>query len=520
MKLAEVVDLEWQLWRDEEAARAGDWEALMARDRALGEEILRELGVDSSEAQARVAADRRFRQQLCVRWRDRVRRIEPDLPGERVEKGYRLVRWLAVLLGLLLGVGAASAALAYDGRQPVNVFGFVAVFFVLQILLLVLLLWFLLRSGRGGHGQLGLVHALLARVIRARFVDRLLGERTGQLTAVLGVLRSRQSLYGQLERWMLLGTTQAFGVAFNLAALGTCLWLIAFTDLAFCWSTTLELEPRTVHGWMTALAFPWAWTGEAVPSLEVVQASQWVRIRQSFAGELSLQQATLLSGQWWSFLVAGLVCWGLLPRVAALALAAWRQRRTLRAAALDHVELQHLYERLLPPQWSGPRPQEVGAEAGGAAAAASGRDGALPRPTLPAAGPCWVVCWGRLAQRAAAVADVVQARFRCAPAGTVAAGGAELAGDRAAREALAAATPPPALVVVALEAGLQPVKEVFTFLAELRAALEPRTHVVVVLVEERADGTLADGDPDELAQWRQRVEGQGDPYLRLEATQR
>jgi hypothetical protein len=335
VRLAEIVDLEWQLWRDEETVRAGDFEPLLARDRAIGAASLAEmLGRDgAADAHARVAADPRFRRELCRRWRERVRRQAPELPGERVEKGYRVVRWLVVLVGLLAGVGAASAALAYDGGQPVNVFGFVAVFFALQIALLAALLWVLLRSGHAGGGErLGVVHALLARLMRARFVDRLLGERGGQLAETLAVLRSRGSLYGRLERWMLLATTQAFGVAFNLAALCTCLWLIAFTDLAFCWSTTLDLGPRTVHGWMRALALPWAWTGEAVPSLDVVQASQWVRMRQAFAGGLDLAQATALSSKWWSFLVAGLVSWGLVPRLAVLAFATWRQRRALRAA--------------------------------------------------------------------------------------------------------------------------------------------------------------------------------------------
>src|SRR5204863_307845 len=73
-------------------------------------------------------------------------------------------------------------------------------------------------------------------------------ERVAAFRALWHRLRSRRSLYHHLEPWLLLGLTQAFGVAFNLGALFGCLRLIVFSDIAFSWSTTLlQLDPAHFH---------------------------------------------------------------------------------------------------------------------------------------------------------------------------------------------------------------------------------------------------------------------------------
>ena len=74
MRVADLIDLEWQLHQDEESARAGRYEEVLRRDRALGIELLGELGVDPQEARPRLASERSFREDLDLAWLERVAR--------------------------------------------------------------------------------------------------------------------------------------------------------------------------------------------------------------------------------------------------------------------------------------------------------------------------------------------------------------------------------------------------------------------------------------------------------------
>ncbi len=506
MKLAQLVDLEWQARRDESAVRAGDWQQLRERDRTVAARLLPELGLPAEGLRARLAAEPALRRQVATGWLRHVAALSGGGPGKRLARGHRLLGWLLWALALLLGAGAARMTLHYDGRQPVNVFYFLLVFAFLQILLLLVLLVAVLRAGRQGPADRG-ARGLLANLARSALVDRLLGARAGA-PRELADLHEAESLR-TVERWLLLATTQRFGVWFNLSALATCLYLVVFTDLAFGWSTTLQPEPVTVHRAMEWLALPWAWFApQWVPTLEVVRESQWIRMQNGFAGALDLPQALTLAGQWWSFLVASLVCWGLLPRALALGFAHLRLRAALHGLPLDQACWQELFDRLVEPDtgWRNADPAQVGQ----LPAPATTRSGAAPLDgTLRA----HLVGWGSLAPHGERLAELLRARFGSPPLAIHRAGTADLQDDQRAREALQAARP--TQVVLLMAAGQQPTREVLGFLDGLRSALGPRTHLVLGLVDPRASGGFADADPDELQQWRAVLDRRADPYLRI-----
>jgi hypothetical protein len=499
-----LVDLEWQLLRDEAAAGTAP------RDDAIGAELRRSLGVDAATARQRLADDPAFRREVATRWLARAAPDAATRPGQRLERGQRVVAWLAGVLAILLGIGSAKAVLAYDGTRPVNVFWFIGVFFAAEILLLALLVWVILRGRRpGDEGPRGMVQAAIARLCRARFVGRLLGTPVEDLQQVVATLRQHGTLYADLERWSLFTATQWLAVLFNASALATCLLLIAFTDIAFGWSTTLDLDAAQVHRWMRILAAPWAWLDVAVPNLDVVQASRYDRMQGTFAGGQALPDAVRLAAHWWSFLCAGLLCWGLAPRVLAWGLGKLRARRLLHRAPLDHARFQRLYERLFPigSGWSGPAPDAVGALPDGPAAP-------VDHAPIRAGGRVAVVAWGRLGAARDELARLVTGRFAASPAGSFAAGGRDLADDDAVAKALERDRP--GVVAVVFEAGVQPTREIEGFLADLRRRLGPRAQLVVGLVVADADGRFVDADPGELTLWSQHLDRHGDAYLRVE----
>ena len=241
--LASVIDLAARL--DDDASI--DPERLRLRDRDLGAQLGERVGQGSQ----RIAA-----------WLGQLGSGEGPSPGERAVRAQRAVRAGLALLGAATGAATAAAVYAYDGSQPVNVVQVLAVFVALQMLLL-------LASGilalpdawRRSVPALAAIQDLLALASPGRWqpaLRRLLPQAEREsLDRAIGLAQRHQRLYGDVQKWTLLLGSQWFALAFNLAAIAAVAGLVTFSDLAFGWSTTLEIDDAAVHGVTRALALPW-----------------------------------------------------------------------------------------------------------------------------------------------------------------------------------------------------------------------------------------------------------------------
>jgi hypothetical protein len=529
LKLSELINLEVQFLRDEQtlaaaAAGAPDAKGLAAdlarRDRAIGHHVTVAIGLAERDAAQRLARDRGLRHAVCQQWLAHLpKATRQALPGERIERGYRLVGWLLFALFSCMGIGTAAAALLSSGAQPVNVLVFVVVFFLLQILLLAMYpVLQLIRRVRGGS-LLPWLQGVVVHLSRMRWIDRLTrgtGSTEGDdLEAIFNQLRLRQTIYGGVQQWLLFTFVQRMATGFNLAALVTSLYMVTFHDLAFGWSTTLDIKPAGLADLLAAIATPWSWVGDfAAPSISAIEVSRFVPAE---GGYLPLPDgmadgvATELRRTWWPFLVAGLITWGLLPRVLAYTFGAYQVARTSRRLPLNHTSAQHLYERMFPAvaDWRGPAPESV---RGGRPRAAHE---VAPRPLAEAAaGPCFVVCWGTLFDQAEAVGRHMERRFGHRIRGALGAGLADLQGDEDTRGRLR--RDKVGRVIIALPEGQQPTKELMRFLKDLRQQLGKESELVIGLLAQSSAG-FRDVDPGELDLWRERLLAEADPYLSLQS---
>lgn len=498
MDLAQLVDFEVQLHRDEESLRRGDDRDVRLRDAAAGAAALAALGREADDVAAALHRDRALRARLAEAWLAHVR------PGGGGARSLHIAGVLVTIAALLIGCGAASGALHYDGKQPVNVFVFLGVLVVPQIVLLGLLLWAVVKGSRG------LLGAAVAALARSRWLR-------GSAAGALGTVSARLDLHADAERWHTFALAQRAAVAFNLGALATCLALVAFTDLAFGWSTTLQLGAAEVHAACRTIAAPWAWLlHDAVPRAELVRTSQWIRMPGAFVGGKSITDAVNSSGAWWSFLVAALVGWGLCPRLVAWAFGAWRARAALSRVPFDDHRSRQLFARMLPATagWQGPAAGSVGTAPG-----LAGSRSAPAAATAMGRGATWLLCWGRTIAARDRLAEQVGRATGQPPLGVLAVGGARPEADDEAAETLAAAGAQRVLLALAL--GSQPTKEVLDLLRTLRRRLGARAHLAVALVPDASAGTGSGAAIEEIRGWRTSLDRLADPYLgleRLEAT--
>lgn len=480
--LGRVVDLASQL----EADARVDPETLRRRDRTLGRELAGRL----DDATERVEA-----------WLDRRSAGSDASLGEQALRAQRVVRLLLALLGLALGAGASLALFAYDGSHPVNVLRVVGFFVALQLVLVALTLVLLLPDAwRRRLPGLAALQDVLALASPGRWqpaLRRLLpAAQRAALDRAGGLVLRHQRLYGPAQKWLWLSASQLFAVCFHASALAAAAALVALSDLAFGWSTTLDIDAGWIQRGAALLAAPWAWAlPEAVPDLELVQATRY------FRGEGGIAVDPVRSAQWWRFLLACMASYALAPRLVLLGVAALRQRAALRRVFAELPGAAELRERL-DTRWV-----STAADAPEGPAPSGGPRAPAPRVPVPAR--VRAVRWSGVPvadERVAEIASGLGAELAGLHEGGAGSGvsDAELAAE------LARAGDAPLVLVKAWE---PPLLELLDWLAELRQALGAATPILVLPLGADAQGRLAPARGPDARIWARRLDASGDPRL-------
>lgn len=487
LDLTQLIDLEVQLHLDRDA----DPTELLARDRGI-------LGADGDRAGV-----------LALWVQERRDEYPAASPGVRFGRAARLARALFAIVGFGSGWGVAAALMHYDGTRPVNVLGWLAVAVFLQVLAVGGSVLGLVLLGVSGKRRipvplLGDVRALargITRVFHDRVARHLEGDRADRLRDAMARLRSRSALYRAQESIVAFETVQWLGLAFNLGLLAGAFQLVALSDLAFAWSTTLNVGADALHGLVSALAAPWGWAfPQAVPSAELVEATRFTR----FEGAFSAQSGPAISADWWYFLLASTVFYGVLPRGLLLVAGRLALRRSLRRAPLDTPEIDRLVNRLATPTVNvEPREPDDG----------SGR---LPdAPDLPSLAPVArrgdVVRWGSFPGDDEALIGALARDLAIEGAGFHHAGGRDYREDRGTVERLAEQGAD--RVAVLVEAFDEPDRALRRFLSDLREALPDRVPIIVGVFEMiDQDGVVAPSR-DDLKRWTSMVRAEGDAFV-------
>lgn len=415
-----------------------------------------------------------------------------DTQARQARSALSVAGLIVFVLGLLSGAVVAAGVFYYDGRSPVNIVAALGVFVVLQGLLLLLAVVAALPNGVVGRlpGVSGVQEALrLASPGRLAFVGaRLLPQDMREaLSAALGRSGAHQRVYGRVQLWAILRWSQLYAVAVNLAAAGVFLYLVVVSDLAFSWSTTLDIAPKQFHTITHGLAAPWFWLDTALPSEQLVQRSFHYRGTE-FDRELSKS--------WWPFILTAMLVYGLLPRIISAAVASVRLQRATRHALVampGAVELLRRVERA----------------DGNAASEPPTHDSTPTAATMGALGDRpMVIDWSGAAGSVARAVELIGAEpSHFEPAG----GSRTVEEDRRAIEAVGrSATADGVAVLVKLWE--PPVIETMSFLRELRSALGDGLAVRVLPVATDTSGRVISDDPVLVEQWRARVAGLGDPW--------
>ena len=422
---------------------------------------------------------------------------------ERVATALAILRWLLAAVGFLLGWAAAAALLSievHEGRINIVLFLALLVWLPLALVVVGVAGWILsLRSGRSA------AHPSITDWLRSRGFGRLVMRFApptvrSDLNVLFGRWKTHGNLYGRVQRAQLLVWSQILGLGFGFGSLVATLVFVVFTDLAFGWSTTLDVDPARIHRALEAMARPWAWLWpEADPSLELVESTRFFRVASADAIHFV---DPILYGGWWPFLVMAIVFYAILPRLLFLiGLDRVLSREGARAIART-PGVDRLLDRLETPIVES-RAEE-----------AEGRTGRVEAGLVPEVDPrAWLagqgdeaVCIVRWAD--AASDECIRAALGLREQPIHEAGGRRSLEDDAAI-ILAAAERGPAVAIM-VRAWEPPLLDLLDFLSNLRLALGREASICVVLFE---------GDEEKAHAWRRKLSGLGDPGLCVARTE-
>jgi len=490
LKLNHLVDLEWQLMQDAELEPS----EIEKRDRVHGNSILRALELEATEAWEKVRSPSPdFRRQLCLAWIDRLRSESGgDLPGRRVERGDKYTFWI---LAAIVAVAGASTASGTVSMSPVNVTWFLAIFVLLQVVLIGITV-FMFAVTRGGVGAGRYFRSLSSLPL----MDRLTGiENRRQLESLESKAGTHELLYGRLERWSLFTLSQNLACIFLFSALFAFLCLVSFTHLTFSWLTTLDLQPESVHQLVKFLGAPFAWLfPDSVPDAELIEGSHNV-IGKGVRTE-----------RWWQFLALTLVTWSLLPRLALWVFGVFQKQRASRDLDCSSRAFLRLYDRLLPgPSWQSPAiDRALSPDKAGPRIGRTDIDAAKTENKAAA------IAWRLHDPNRETLMDFAEQLMQRPISKFLSAGGANVQHDQQVLNQVE--TLHPTAVCIVSEGQDSPTKDLLRFVESLRAKLNPTDPIALLLFDIDQQGTPMPCVDEDLDAWRHFVERTSDPYVRVE----
>jgi len=232
-----------------------------------------------------------------------------------------------VLIAFFIGIFSGITLLSYNGHAPVNVVYFIAMVIFLPLVTMTLTLFSMLKAHK--------TQSVLVHLSPAYWLEKLLSFLPSKVRKNVDSIK----INPLLTNWIVIKRSQFVALFFSLGLLLSLLAIVATKDIAFAWSTTLDITPEAFHHFLEALSIPWkTWLPSAVPSLELIEQSQYFRLGDRLSEEMVLHASKL--GEWWKFLAMSTLFYAIILRFMMYLLSLFGLRSALKKSflTLDGVQ--------------------------------------------------------------------------------------------------------------------------------------------------------------------------------------
>lgn len=223
---------------------------------------------------------------------------------------------------LALGFSAGFALLSYSGSEPVNVIYILLVMVGLPLLSMVFSLLSMVLGNMGAK--------IFAHFSPLYYLEKMVNF----LPFAKNIEFSSLPFSTTLSKWIFLQRVQVFSFLFSLGLFLSLILMIISKDIAFGWSTTLQVDAKSFQTLLATLSLPWReFVPSAVPSLELVEISHYFRLGEHLDNNM-IHNADKL-GAWWQFLAMATLTYALGLRVIFWIVAHYGFKRQLKKEFLS-----------------------------------------------------------------------------------------------------------------------------------------------------------------------------------------
>ncbi len=226
-----------------------------------------------------------------------------------------------VVIAIITGILSGIALLSYNGHEPVNVVYFMAMVIALPLVTMTLTLFSMFRAQS--------TQSVLVHISPSYWMEKVFKLFSDKKYKSLETLK----INPLLSNWIVIKRAQCIALFFSLGLLISLLAVVATKDIAFAWSTTLQVTPESFYNFLNTLAFPWKeWIPAAIPSFELIEQSQYFRLGDKLSEEMIANASQL--GEWWKFLTLATLFYAILLRVLMYIIASLGLRYALKRSFL------------------------------------------------------------------------------------------------------------------------------------------------------------------------------------------
>jgi len=272
------------------------------------------------------------------RWLKEYSHLIDQEHSEKVDTYLYWITFVLVVIAFLFGFFSGVALLNYSGKEPVNVVYFMVMVIAMPLLTMTLTLFSMLRANRSKSTLIHLSPAYWMERIMSFFSKRIAKEMQEFKMSPL------------LANWIIIRRSQWIALSFSVGLFVALIVMVATRDIAFAWSTTLDVASEAFHRLLSSIALPWReWLPSAVPSLDLVTQSHYYRLGEKLSRSM-VDHAAVLGG-WWKFLALATLFYAIFLRIVMAVITNYGYRRALRRSvlALEGADslLKDMYEPLI-----------------------------------------------------------------------------------------------------------------------------------------------------------------------------
>ncbi|MEX0685278.1 MAG: DUF2868 domain-containing protein [Balneolales bacterium] len=332
----------------DQESRESDKVSLHQRDYQIGLELKKQPVKFRSDL---FYGKERKRRNKILQWLSHV--VQEDVEvrdkSKSIDSGVKIVGVAIVFIGLLLGVSAAATVFYYDGTSPINILPAIFLFVVIPLFFLLYFIILAFRDSKlgarfsGGATDKSLLPSPFYG-LQKKLIKKMAGGKRQILESEMGTMERLRKAYTPFVKWKLRYWTQLAAIFYLIGALGWLAIKITTTDLAFSWSTTLNISPNTMNTFTSVIAAPWStWMPGATVDLATIEKTQYYRATQSVIPQ-GVDASEM--GRWWGFLLMAMIFYGLLPRIFTMIICDLRVKRGFTYAVLALSKPHRLPDRL------------------------------------------------------------------------------------------------------------------------------------------------------------------------------